>query len=131
MTEETRQLRAAAIAKADTKIEGLRDEITALEGLIEEIQRKVPPELPDDREWRLSQLSEPERKLIREATTLRSRIAERLFHESLARISEEQDELIRSLEYVEDPQWKVGTQLRIKFPKDFKVEPNPADSKKD
>jgi archaellum component FlaC len=120
MTEKTRQLRADAIAEADAKIEGLHDEITALEGLIEEIQRKVPPELPDDREWHLAKLNPIMRQLVK--------ITEKMVQRTAVQYTK--DLIINNMYSTDTLPYKVGTQLRVKLPEGFKAQTGPASKPK-
>lgn len=108
MSEETRRLRATEIAAAATKIAKFQEVIDMCEACIEEIRNGVSAELPEDREWRLAQMSPGERKL--------AEISELMFQRSMLHAFEQENNLLGDLEFARGPQWKIGTELRIKLP---------------
>ena len=63
MSEETRRNRKDEIHAIDAIIDALRSEIESLEDRIAALRLEKPPELPEDREWRLAQMTPGERAL--------------------------------------------------------------------
>jgi len=113
MSEETRRARQALIDSIEQETELLRGEISTLEDRIEEMQRRVPRELPEDREWRLAQLDPVQRKLIE--------IAEKLFHDSVIRQFEEKLNFLEDVTFIDGTQWKVNPKLKINYPNNFTI----------
>jgi hypothetical protein len=113
MTEETRRTRAAVAAEANTKIEALYEEISRIEDQISEIRSGIPVELPDDREWRLSQLNPTQRSLVE--------LTEKMFREAVKREIAHCEQTLVDIGFMEGPQWKIGTNLKIKLPESYSV----------
>ena len=115
MSEETRRQRLIAQAEADLKIEALQDQILALENAIERLQRDVPRELPEDREWRLEQLSPIQRELVE--------MTEIMFQRNIEQQAEAFLRQSQDITFAQGSQWKIGTQLRIKLPESYAAIP--------
>ena len=115
MSEETRRIRAEAIAAANIEIEKLRGEIVVLEDCIVQINYRIPPELPEDHAWRLAQLDPIQRGLIE--------ITEMMFQRNLEHELAEHNSFIDNLEFCKGTEWKVNTKLQVNYPNNFTIGP--------
>jgi uncharacterized coiled-coil DUF342 family protein len=105
MSEQTRQARKAKLDEIYTKVDALRERITEIENEIDALYASASPELPEDREWRITQMSPSERML--------HDLTEMMLHRSTQKLAED---LVRPNDFVNQlATSQVGTKLKIHF----------------